>query len=188
MCRTNFEPFANDFTGDQTGARHTVSVVEQDRRQHIEPIDIANRRKLTRLVVPMEAPPLDLLARPASVPGVETLLRVGRLLPRESAAEQVLGEFPSRIDRAPRHSAATKLIHDAGMQTQQILKENVLWTHSPGESASHSLSPRMVPWRNVIPSQNTTYGTRGATGTARRARTSSYTGIPTPASIVTAMP
>ena len=182
VCRTNFAPFENDFTGDQSGARDTVPVVEQDRRQHIESFETAYRRQLTRLVSPVQAPSLGSEYRfpspsLASRPFSELDACCQEKAPQnKNSASSPVGLFALRATPRPRSSSMMP-----GVQTQQILKGFIpKFTH--GRPASGSSSRLDSARLTIIPSPDTSYGTRGATGTARRARTSSYTGIPSPAS------
>ena len=164
-------PLANHLAGDQSCAEYSVLVIEQYRCQRVEPIDIADGRQLTGLVVPLEAAPLDLVTLPLSIRGVKSLLRIRRLFPGERSAEKEFGETSGRIVCASRHPAAAKLLQDAGMQAQQLPKRNVLqFTHGLLPAPGH---PARMARATTLCLPQTCYGTSAATGTARRARTSS---------------
>ena len=97
-------------------------------------------------------------------------IRIRRLFPGECPAEKEFGETSGRIVCASRHPTAAKLLHDAGMQAQQLPKRNVLqFTHGSLPAPGH---PARMARTTTLCLPQTCYGTNAATGTARRARTS----------------
>ena len=79
---------------NQSGTRHPVLFVEQNRRQRIEPVEIAHSGELPRFVAAMDAPPLDLIPHAVYVARGRSFLRIRRLLPGKAAQNRNSARFP----------------------------------------------------------------------------------------------